>query len=160
MSDDGTAPTPSAPANTGSTEAPEWIVKELSGVRSEAAARRVEAREASDKLGEAQTQLQALTTEKEEAATKASTAEQNLLKLKVAIQAGVPGDQAADFAELLQGSTEDELKVYAGKLRSFGGSNQPPRATDPSAGHGAGTPVSDLSPGGQFIKNALKGLGH
>lgn len=159
MSDDPTATTdntaPAPPPDPAKPAAQDWKDAELKTVRDEAAAKRIEARDAKAELETTKGQIQTVTEEKVAAVTRADTAETQLLKLKVALSAGVPGEQAAEFAELLQGATEAELQAHAEKIRKFGGPGTPTRATDSSQALGASTPVSDLSPGGQWLKGAL-----
>jgi len=89
------------------------------------------------KLTEITGQVQALSTQKTEAETRAATAEANLLKLNVAIQAGIPGGDIADFVDLLQGSTEEELKASAQKaLKFYNPQSGAQPAYDPSQGRG------------------------
>lgn len=158
MSDDSTAtpaPVPPVPAPPKDDSLPQWARDKMTEANDQAATSRIAARDAKAELDTTKSQLQTVTDEKVTAVTRAETAEAQILKLTVALSAGVPGEQAAEFAELLQGSTEAELKAHAEKIRKFGGPGTPPRATDSSQGLGAGTPVSDLSPGGQWLKQTL-----
>lgn len=120
MSDTAPVVTPET-TPTPKDEAPEWARKEIKDANEEAARRRVENRTLSEQLTTVTGQVQTLTEQKVSAEDRASTAEANYLKLNVALSAGVPGEQAAEFASLLQGSTEQELKDHAEKIRKFGG---------------------------------------
>ena len=125
----GTEGTP--PANN---EVPAWAQKELSDIRSEAAARRVEARDYKEKLDASLGQVQTLTTEKDQAVSRAEKAELELLKVQVAVESGIPGGDIAEFVAYLQGSNKDELKDNAGPLIPRYTKSSP--AYDPSQGHG------------------------
>lgn len=70
------------------------------------------------------------------------TAMSDFNKLKVALEAGVPGDTAVEFAALLQGGNSDELKAHADKLKSMFGPGTKQRAVDHSAGFGGDTKSS------------------
>lgn len=147
MSDDQPGQTP--PAGS-SNEMPQWVKDELASVRNEAAQRRVEKNAAVTAHTEALAQVTALTDAKTAAEKAAADHAFELTKLKVALAAKVPGEQAAEFASRLRGSTEDELKADAeNALKLFGG-GKPARATDPSQGRGnngpaASTPQSEFA---------------
>lgn len=148
MSDTAPQPTP-ATTPAPKDELPDWASKEIRELRDEAAGRRVDNKNLTEQLTTVGGQVQTLTTEKDEAITRATTAEASLLKLKVALSAGVPGEQAAEFAELLQGSTEQELKDHAEKIRKFGGPQQGRLPFDPSQGLG-GNDNTPLTPEQEF----------
>jgi hypothetical protein len=82
-------------------------------------------------------------------------------RLRIALEAGVPGDRAVSIAGRLQGSTDDELKADAAKLvADFGLTGQQvPRndaATDPSQGQGSGGAATTLTPGGAWFAKQLR----
>lgn len=137
----------SSPEPTQNTnEIPEWARKELTDVRTEAATRRTQLRDVEQKLSEVTGQVQTLTNEKVAAEGRASAAELALLKFNVAIGAGVPGGDIADFVDLLQGSNEDELKASAEKVLKFYKPSAPGAqypGYDPSAGRG-GSPNANV----------------
>ena len=127
---------------------PQWARDAITRANNQAAERRVEIRQ----LTETNTALNNQLAESSDKLTAAETAANEkylgLLKLNVALSAGVPGEQAAEFAELLQGSNEQELMDHADKIRKFGGpTNQ--RPVDPSQGHG-GTGSATLTPEAEF----------
>lgn len=136
------------------SELPEWGRKAISEANAEAAKYRIKAQSAAD---EARAQAQAdfdakyktvadeksaITTERDQAAT-------DLVKLKVALAAGVPGETAASFAELLKGNSEDELKTHAESLKNmFGVAGKSSAAVDLSHGFTSGS--SSTEPGDAF----------
>lgn len=141
MSDDNK----SATTDTGtqnSADLPEWGRRAISDANAEAAKYRLKAQTAADEAKaetkkEFDAQLQALVSEKTAIAAERDNAVTGLTKLKVAIAAEVPGEQAVVFADLLKGSTEDELKAHATELKSmFGTPAGRQRATDKSQGAG------------------------
>src|SRR5690606_37672752 len=82
-----------------------------------------------------------------------SAAQQELLKLRVALDAGVPGEHVRMVAERLQGTTEEELKADAAKLvQTFKLDQSRHLPIDPSQGRGRDQnsgPI-DNSPQAQF----------
>lgn len=141
-------------------ETPDWVPNDarelITKANNQAARYRTEKNQAVEAHTTALNQIQELTDKYDAAEKQRVEAMESLVKLNVALSAGVPGDRAAEFAARLVGNGEDELKADAEKLLStftFGGKA---RATDPSQGQGDGTSVSDLSPGGQWLKNALQ----
>lgn len=141
MSDDNKSAT--TDTGTQNTDAlPEWGRRAISDANAEAAKYRLKAQTAADEAkaetkAEYDKQLQALATEKTAIAAERDNAVTGLTKLKVAIAAEVPGEQAVVFADLLKGSTEDELKAHAAELKNmFGTPAGRQRATDKSQGAG------------------------
>lgn len=135
-------PTPTPPAPTPAPPKaadPDWKDKEIRDLRDECAAKRVENNTLKEQVATLTGQVQTSNTKIEELTGNANTAAASLLKLTVAIKAGVPGEQAAQFAELLQGSTEEELTQYASRILTFnGGPTSPAAPYDPSQGRGVG----------------------
>jgi len=141
MSDDNQSAT--TDTGTQNTDAlPEWGRRAISDANAEAAKYRLAAKNAADEAtakvkAEYDKQLQALATEKTSIAGERDNAVTGLTKLKVAIAADVPGEQAVAFADLLKGTTEDELKAHATQLKEmFGSPAGRQRATDKSQGAG------------------------
>src|SRR5690606_34672054 len=104
-------------------ELPTWARESLTKENKEAAAKRGENKELTAQLAEVseqiakyESQIKALADEKAELATKAEAGSLALLKLRVTLAAGVPGEHAAEFAGRLKGSTEEELKADAEKI--------------------------------------------
>lgn len=137
---------PAAPAPQSEGELPHWARDRISEANNEAAKYRVKAREATDAAKQTAAQefagqLSALSDQKAATAAELDTTKQALLKLRVALAVGIPGESAADFAELLKGSTEEEIKAHAEKVKSlFSTTSTPPPAVDSS--QGLGGPVS------------------
>lgn len=137
-----TAPTPTptepAPNPGGNTnDLPQWARDAISKGNNEAATFRTQLREKTNELTAALDNFATLAGEKDSAVERATVAETALLKLNVALNAGIPGDKAAVFAARLQGTTEDELKADADALKGAFGTEVIPSATDPSQGRGA-----------------------
>lgn len=136
---------------------PDWAQTLIRDLRAESANRRVELTNRTTELTTASTTLAALGTEKDTFKAQADKAAADLLRLNVALTAGIPGDKAGVFAARLQGSTEDELKADAEALKgAFGSGSTPPPATDLSQGQSGttstGTPEGDMA---LFLKGAL-----
>ena len=143
MSDDNQSATTTT--GTQNTDAlPDWARRAISDANAEAAKYRLKAQTAADEAKAETTkaydeQLKALASEKTAIAAERDNAVTGLTKLKVAIAAEVPGEQAVVFADLLKGSTEDELKAHATQLKDmFGSPAGRQRATDKSQGAGGG----------------------
>lgn len=160
MSDNPETPTSQPPATPeGDTTAlPQWARDAISRGNNEAAKYRTEKKAVEEQHTAALAQLQALSGEKDSAEAARVAAEKELLKFRVAVSTGVPGDKAGEFAALLQGDDETSLKEHASKLLGlFGapGSSTPP-ATDPTQGLGDdGT--AGLSTGAAFFASRLRG---
>ncbi|MEU4155702.1 hypothetical protein [Actinoplanes sp. NPDC026670] len=102
-------------------ELPEWARKRLTKANTEAGKYRTQLREVEQKLA------QAKSPEEYEAATKAlreanAKLERDLLVERVARKAKLP----EELAELLQGSTEEELQAHAKKLSKFAPADDEP----------------------------------
>lgn len=155
----GTGTDNTGPANTQSqdqSQLPDWAREKLTKANNEAAGYRVKAREASELLTTLQTQVQTLTDEKTAALDTQGSVQLELLKLQTALSVGVPGEQAADFAELLRGDTADEIKAAAEKAKSLLGTGRKPSATDPSQGQGS---TQSATPADEFHGFVLGQLG-
>jgi len=136
MSDDNKSATTDTGTQGNTAELPEWGRRAIAEANAEAAKYRVKAQTAADEAKAAakveyDAQLQALAQEKTSVITERDNAVTGLTKLKVAIAADVPGEQAVAFADLLKGSTEDELNAHAKQLKEmFGTPAGRQRATD------------------------------
>ena len=137
-------------------DAPEWARNAITKANNEAAKYRTDLRAKTEEHTAVLAQVDTLSAEKAEALERASNAEKELLKYKTTVAANVPGEQAGQFAGLLQGNTAEELKAHADQLLAmFGPPNKRVPATDPSQGQGNGEPT--LSEGAAFLANALQG---
>lgn len=159
MSDENGNNTPT-PQNT--SELPEWARKAISDANSEAAAKRVELRTKTDELTAALSKITEIGAEKDAAVKAKADSELALLKLTVALAAGIPGDKAAAMAERLKGATKEEIETDAKTLvETFGGNfeNGAPPAYDPSQGQSGtqttGTPEADMA---NFLKGEFSKL--
>lgn len=148
---------------------PEALRAELTRARQEAARYRFRAREFSDDEtykrakdavaalekaeNEKKTETQRLTEEKEGLLHRASSAEQDLVRLRVALGVGIPSDQADEFASRLRGDSEDDLKKDAEQLARFfsPATSTPARRGDRSQGAGA-----DAQPPADPLQAALE----
>ncbi|WP_158881980.1 hypothetical protein [Amycolatopsis anabasis] len=140
------------PEDTKPDELPEWAREQLTKANNEAAKYRVQAKEAAEKAkteaaGEFGAKLEELSTSKAALAAELESARLGLVKLQAALSVGVPGESAAEFADLLKGTNEDEIKAHAEKVKElFGASKKSDRPVDPSQG-AYGSEKSDPGPG-------------
>ncbi|GGM64733.1 hypothetical protein GCM10012275_39170 [Longimycelium tulufanense] len=157
-----TATTESTETET-DNELPQWARDQITEANNEAARYRVRAREAADKARaevrqEFEPQVSALEDEKAALAADLDAARLDLVKLKAALNAGIPGESAAEFAELLKGSTEEDITAHAETVKamfSAAGSVRPPRAVDPSQGLGLDSTTSPHDAFGAFLLSKL-----
>lgn len=156
-STEGQPNTDSGAGNGGTDDglSPEALRAELKRARDDAAKYRQRAREfgddeqyrrAKDAVAavekaeqEKKSEVEKLTEAKEGLLHRASSAETDLLKLRVALGAGVAPSQVDEFASRLRGDDEDALKKDAEQLAKFfnsSGTQQTTRRGDPSQGAG------------------------
>lgn len=102
------------------SDLPEWAQKELTRVRSEAADRRVQLREAQEALSKAKTPEE-YEAAVQEFTTKIESLERQILVDSVARQFDLP----PELAVRLSGGTEEELKADAKLLAKFAGTEEP-----------------------------------
>jgi hypothetical protein len=160
MPDEPGTPNPALGQNA--NELPEWARKAISDANSEAASKRVELRTKIDELTAANSKITEIGAEKDAAVKAKADAENALLKLTVALAAGIPGEKAAAVAERLKGVTEDELTADARSLvETFGtGDFETPPAIDLSQGQSGtnpsnNTPESDMA---LWLKKSFESL--
>ena len=140
-----------------SNDAPEWARTAITKANNEAAKYRTDLRAKTEEHTAALAQLEVISGEKAAADERAANAEKELLKYKTAVAANVPGEQADQFAGLLQGNNADELKAHAEQLLAmFGAPGKRVPATDKSQGQGSES-TPGLSEGAAFLVNALQG---
>ena len=152
---------------------PQWARDSLKRANDEAAKFRVEKREALEGIDAAKTAaaeevrksletengkvLAAKDTEIGTLRTELVGAKLGTVKLRAAIDAGVPIDKLDSFTELLKGEDEAGIRTHAGELvKLFGASQstiQPDPATDPSQGQSNPLPLN-----GDGLLNALRGI--
>lgn len=139
-------------------ELPEWAREKLKKANDEAAKYRVRAKETEEKVrqevtSEYETKLSALSDEKAAIEADLHAARLDYMRLRAALAAGIPGESAVEFAELLKGETEEEIAAHAEKVKSLMGM-QRPVVHDRSRGLGTGSssPASDF---GAFIMSHL-----
>lgn len=164
MSDEATTPEPPAveaptPETQAADELPQWAREKLTKANNEAATYRVRAKDAEDKArqeltSEFETKLNTLSDEKSAIAADLKAAQLETMRLLAALSAGIPGESAVEFAELLKGETQEDLTTHAEKVKGLMGS-QKPKVMDRSQGLGGGTasPARDFD---SFILNQIK----
>lgn len=143
MSEENTSETTPVEQNN-RQELPDWARKEISDANSEAAKYRKKAQTAAEEAKAEVTasfndQFKALSDEKSAVLAERDTASSQYNKLVAALQAGVPGDTALEFAPLLQGSNVDEYKAHAEKLKGMFGPGTKQKAVDRTAGFSGDT---------------------
>jgi len=139
MSEQNTAAETPAATPQNNEQLPEWGRKAISEANAEAAAYRQKAKTAADEAkaavaAEYDEQIKSLSGEKSAVTAERDSATSNYNKLMAALQAGVPGETAVEFAGLLQGSNLDEYKAHAEKLKGMFGAGGKMKAVDPSHG--------------------------
>lgn len=125
------------PENT--EQLPEWARKAISEANGEAASYRQKAKTAADEAkaevaAQFDEQIKALSGEKTAITAERDSATGNYAKLVAALEAGVPGETAIEFATLLQGNTTEDFKAHADKLKGMFGAGARVKAVDPSHG--------------------------
>lgn len=158
MPDDVINPPVTNPGGS-SGELPQWARDKISELNDNDARKRIEIRDLKTELSTALADVTKSSEAKTAADTASLVAVTELAKLKIALEAGVPGDRVVSIAARLQGSTNDELVADAVKIVAEFGLDKSGHvpATDPAQGQGSATPASVLSPGGAFFKAALEG---
>jgi hypothetical protein len=159
MSESTVNPTEGQEPEAGSTPDELAVLREkLAKANAEAAGYRVRAKEAVAEerarvSAEFAEQISALTDEKTALTGQFNDAQMGLTKLRVALAAGIPGESAADFADLLKGSTEEEITAHAEKVKGLFGKQAPVktvRPVDPAQGRSGGS--NDDAPEAVFAR--------
>jgi chromosome segregation ATPase len=128
------------PAATGKETLPEWAQRELTDVRQEAARYRNEKKEALSAVETTKAEFESKFTDLND---KLNNKELELLKLKAALAAKVPGESAEEFAGLLKGEDFDSLKAHAENVKAmFAAFNKPDAPVDHSQGTGNNTSLN------------------
>ncbi|MDA3643787.1 hypothetical protein LZ318_11910 [Saccharopolyspora indica] len=165
MSDESVTETVDTPvAETTEDSVPSWVRGQITKANNEAAKYRQRAKDAEDKAQfEAEekfgSQIKELTDAQAALTAELNNANLAISKLRAALAVGIPGESAAEFAELLQGETDNEIREHAEKVKELmaSSSSKKPRFTDPSQGLGGNAVASDpASNFGAFILNNLK----
>jgi|SRR5690606_5559791 len=136
-------------------EAPKWARDAITRANNEAAERRVQLKKLEQEKADLNNQLAAALDAKSAAEKAVEDKNRELLKLQIALDAGVPGERVRSIAERLKGDTEDELKADAEALvREFGLNARPTpqRAVDPSQARGGNTPPVPNTPQAEFAQ--------
>lgn len=138
----------------------EYLRKELEAVRKEAAKYRTERNKALESVDstvkEWESKVTGLQSKVDDLTQKLELSQADALRVKVALDAGIESKKVADFAELLNGNTEEELVSHAAKIKEL--FTQPPsetkeKATDPTQGKGNATPLN-----GDPLLSAVMGI--
>lgn len=155
MSDTNDVTPATPPVKQATDDLPTWVREKLSAANNEAAKYRTERNEYREQATAALNQVTEVTNAKTAAEERAAAAEKELLKYRVALEAGVPGG----LIPRLQGSTEEEIRADAAALLEQIGSSIPVKqsATDPSQGKGDGKSAG-LSPGAAALFSQLRNL--
>lgn len=154
-------PTPTVIPAGNTADLPQWARDAITKANNEAATFRTQLRAKTDEHTTVLGQAATVAEEKATAVASASAAQSELMKLQIALAAGIPGDKAAAFAARLQGTTEAELKADAEVAKGLynpGAAPANPPATDPSQGRGNadfGGPVDNATALGFIIKSQL-----
>lgn len=143
------APVTEPPKSEDVSALPEWAQKKITDLNNESANYRVRARDAriaaeAEVKAEFETKISELATQNTTLSQELDTERVSSTKLKVALSTGLPGTQALEFADLLAGSNESEIKEHAQRLSKV--TKLGNIAFDPSQGLGGGgdTPPGDL----------------
>jgi hypothetical protein len=126
---------------------PEFAQTLIRNLRQENAASRAKSNEKVENAkletkAEFEAALAASSTEHEATKVQLDAANQRLVKLNAAIEAGVPSDKLLSVASRLNGNTPEEIKADVEEVKKLFGIGEPdPRtpATDPSQGKGSAT---------------------
>lgn len=130
-------------------ELPEWAREQITKANKQAAKYRTERNEAveaakAEVAASFQPKIEELEAQLSEKDTEVCSARNEVVRLKVALQAGIDADRALSFADLLKGENEDELRSHAEELKKlFGEPSQDSGkrgAVDPSQGE-SGAPL-------------------
>lgn len=145
MSDEATTPTEAAAQPAPAAEKAETFGLEyVQQLRGEAAKYRNEKKEAVEAArAEVTQQWESKLDQASNAASKLqaelSTAQTEMVKVTTALTLGVPGEKVVQFASLLQGGSEEEIKTSAQSAKElFGDFKTSQPATDPTQGSGGG----------------------
>lgn len=139
---------------------PEWARAQITKANNEAAKYRTKAKETEERVrfeveSEYEAQITALSDERAAIAADLNAARLDGMRLRAALAAGIPGESAVEFAELLKGETEEELAAHAEKVKGLMGTQRTARVVDRSQGLGGGNsaPADNF---GAFILNQIK----
>jgi len=140
-------------------DVPEWVAKELSEARKEAAKYRTEKKQAVEDAkaavsAEFTSKIEALEAQLAEKDGEISQSSLAMTKLKVALGVGISNDKVEDFAALLQGDTEEDFKSHAEKLKELFTADQPAQSKPIDKSQGAGG--DDLPLNGDSLLSALR----
>lgn len=120
---------------------PDFAQKIIKALRSEAATHRHKARVAADKASILEQETAAMHAAKVHAESDLASAQLDLVRIRAALAAGVRAELAEDFAARLHGTTEDEIRADAARLKTTFGVTA--RRGDPSQGASGGASMTD-----------------
>lgn len=152
---------PSDEQSQSEDDMPEWGRKELEKVRNEAAKYRTRAKEAAEAArqeveSEFTDRVATLESERDVLKNDLDNTRLELTKVRVALASNVSGEDALEFARLLQGETEEELTEHAEKVKKLMNSAGNVGAYDRYQGYGKSKSADPQSDFGAFIFNQLK----
>lgn len=142
-------------------ELPEWAREAINKANSEAAKYRTEKNSAVEAAKAEVTdsftsKIKELEAQIEEKSSEASQANLNVERVKAAIKVGISTDKLESFAELLHGSTQEELVAHAEQLKDlFTVDNASSKATDRSQGSGGASGPLNGDPILDAVRNVI-----
>ena len=143
-------------------ELPDWAREAINKANSEAAKYRTEKNSAVEAAKAEVTdsftsKIKELEAQIEEKSSEASQANLNVERVKAAIKVGISTDKLESFAELLHGSTQEELVAHAERLKGLftvaNGSSG--KATDRSQGSGGASGPLNGDPILDAVRNVI-----
>jgi len=153
----GQAPQTTPPAQS-VDQLPDWAREAITKANNEAAKYRNEKKDAvaaakAEVVNEYEQKVNGFQEKVQELEAAVSSRDLELVKLRTAIDAGVPNDAITKFASLLQGEDEAAIKSHADEVKELFKIKPPTdRAVDPSQGSGG----SHIPHNGDPILNAIK----
>lgn len=142
-------------------ELPDWAREAINKANSEAAKYRTEKNSAVEAAKAEVTdsftsKIKELEAQIEEKSGEVSQANLNVERVKAAIKVGISTDKLESFAELLHGSTQEELVAHAEQLKDlFTVANGASKATDRSQGSGGASGPLNGDPILDAVRNVI-----
>lgn len=142
-------------------ELPDWAREAINKANSEAAKYRTEKNSAVEAAKAEVTdsftsKIKELEAQIEEKSSEASQANLNVERVKAAIKVGISTDKLESFAELLHGSTQEELVAHAEQLKDlFTVATGASKATDRSQGSGGASGPLNGDPILDAVRNVI-----
>lgn len=142
-------------------DVPEWVREKLTKANNEAAKYRTRAKEAAEVArqeveSEFTDRVSTLESERDVLKSDLDNTRLELTKVRVALASNVSGEDALEFARLLQGETEEDLTEHAEKVKKLMASAGNVGAYDRYQGYGKSKSADPQSDFGAFLMNQLK----